>query len=179
MVFARPAAFRKADRMERKPYPTDLTDAQWRRLDPLVPKPKPGGRPRKADMREVVNAVLYITRSGNSWRMMPHDFPPWGTVWFYFRTWRDDGTWEMMNDRLREQCRVNDGRDAEPSAAVIDSQAVKTSDRGCEAGSRGYDAGKKGQRPQAAHRGRHVRAANGGAGARRLGSGPRRGKTTA
>ena len=161
-------------RMERKSYPTDLTDAQWARLEPLVPPPKPGGRPRKAEMREVVNAVLYITRSGNAWRMMPHDLPPWGTVWFYFRTWRDDGTWEAMNDRLREACRTAVGREPEPSAAVIDSQSVKTSDRGCEAGSRGFDAGKKGQRPQAARRRGHLRAAAGGAGACRVGPRPRR-----
>jgi putative transposase len=136
--------------MSRKRYPTDLTDPQWKRIAPLIPPPKPGGRPRRADMREVLDAIVYVTRSGSGWRMLPGDFPPWGTVWFYFRKWRDDGTWERMNARLREQVRRKAGRHKEPRIAVLDSQSVKTTDRG---GERGFDAGKKGQRPQAAFAG--------------------------
>lgn len=133
--------------MARKHYPTDLTDRQWARIARLIPPPKTGGRPRSVEMRDVVNAVFYVTRTGCAWRMIPHDFPPWGTVWFYFRLWRENGLWERMNARLREQVRRQAGRRPEPRVAVIDSQSVKTSDRG---GERGFDAGKKGQRPQAA-----------------------------
>ena len=90
--------------MTRKPYPTDLTDAQWEALEPLLPKPKSGtrkgGRPA-ADTREVVNAVWYLLRSGTAWRLLPHDFPPWKTVYHYFRSWRLDGTWERMHSALR------------------------------------------------------------------------------
>src|SRR6056297_185888 len=131
----------------RKRYPTDLTDSQWKRIEPLIPTEKPGGRPRETDMREVVNALFYLTRTGCAWRMLPHDFPPWRTVYEFFKAWRDDGTLERMNARLREQVRQQAGQDAEPSIAVLDSQSVKTSD---QAGSRGFDAGKKGKRPQAA-----------------------------
>jgi len=130
----------------RKRYPTDLTDSQWKRIEPLIPQEKPGGRPRETDMREVVNALFYLTRTGCAWRMLPHDFPPWRTVYEFFQDWRDDGTLERMNARLREQVRQQAGQDAEPSIAVLDSQSVKTSD---QAGSRGFDAGKKGKRPQA------------------------------
>lgn len=136
--------------MNRKHYATDLTDAQWRRIAPLIPKPRPGGRPRSADMRSVLDAIFYVARTGCAWRMLPGDFPPWGTVWFYFRAWRADGTWERMNARLREQVRRQAGRHEEPRIAVLDSQSVKTTDRG---GERGFDAGKKGQRPQAASAG--------------------------
>jgi len=131
----------------RKRYPTDLTDSQWKRIEPFIPPEKPGGRPRETDMREVVNALFYLTRTGCAWRMLPHDFPPWRTVYEFFQDWRDDGTLERMNARLREQVRQQAGQDAEPSIAVLDSQSVKTSD---QAGSRGFDAGKKGKRPQAA-----------------------------
>ena len=114
----------------RKPYPSDLTDAQWETLAPLLPPAKPGGHPRTVDLREVVNGILYVLRGGCSWRMLPHDFPPWGTVWWYFRQWRWAGLWEQVHDTLRPQVREAEGRDPEPSAAIIDSQSVKTTEKG-------------------------------------------------
>jgi len=126
--------------MERETYPSDLSDGEWQILEPLIPPARPGGRPRSTDMREVLNGIFYFLRSGCAWRMLPHDFPPWKTVYHYFRQWRIDGTWEHMNEALRTQLRVADGREAEPSAAILDSQSVKTTS---VKGARGYDAGKK------------------------------------
>ena len=103
---------------------------EWAILEPLIPPAKPGGRPRTTDMREVVNAILYLDRTGGQWRALPHEYPPWSTVWSYFRTWRNDGTWKRMHTALREQVRVKQGRQATPSAAIIDSQSVKTSQKG-------------------------------------------------
>ena len=116
--------------MKRNPYPSDLSDEQWKVLAPLLPAAKAGGRPRKADIREVVNGILYVLRNGCSWRALPHDFPPWGTVWWYFREWRLDGTWARVNETLRRAVRKSAGRDPEPSAAIIDSQSVKTTEKG-------------------------------------------------
>jgi putative transposase len=116
--------------MKRKAYPTDLTDKEWELLEPLIPLVKPGGRPREVDMREIVNAIVYQLRSGGAWRLLPHDFPNWSTVYGYFNRWAKDDTWERINAQLRRDLRVIEGRDPEPSAAIMDSQSVKTTEKG-------------------------------------------------
>jgi putative transposase len=132
-------------------YPSDLNDLQWSNIAHLFPQPQgPAGRRRTYPMREIVNAILYLARSGCAWRMLPHDFPPWKTVSYYFYTWRDRGVWEEVHHVLRTDTRTLRGRESTPSAAVIDSQSVKTTESG---GPKGYDAGKKNRRPQAAHPG--------------------------
>ncbi len=115
---------------KRNAYSTDLTAKEWEQLKPLVPEPKKGGRPAEYPRMEIVNGIRYLLRTGCAWRLLPHDFPPWGTVYHYFSTWRRDGTWERIHAALRTELRETEGREAEPSAAIMDSQSVKTTEKG-------------------------------------------------
>jgi putative transposase len=116
--------------MERKPYSSDLTDDQWKLIEPFVPPEGRGGRHRSVDMREVINGIFYLTRSGCAWRAIPHDLPNWNTCRHYYDRFRRDGSWVLIHERLRERCRWKAGRCSEPTAAVIDSQSVKTTEKG-------------------------------------------------
>jgi transposase len=129
-------------------YPSTLTDKQWEVLEPLIPPLSPEAVYHKHERRAIVNAILYVLRSGCPWRSLPHDFPAWGTVYDYFRKWQREGVWDRVLETLRMQVRVKAGREAQPSAGVIDSQSIKTSAvRGPQ---KGYDSGKKNLGAQAA-----------------------------
>lgn len=125
--------------MDRKPYPSDLTNAQWKLVAPLIPPAKPGGRPRKYDMREVLNGLLYVNREGCRWRALPHDLPHWKTCYNFFRAFAADGTWDTLVTALRVEVRTRLGREPTPSGACIDSQSAKTAHGGAEVG---VDGGK-------------------------------------
>ena len=114
----------------RPSYPTDLSDKEWNLIQHLVPDATPGGRPEAYPKREILNAIVYVLRSGCSWRMLPHDLPPWRLVYHYFRQWRQDGPWQLMHDLLRGDVRAASGKQRQPSAGVIASQSVKTTDKG-------------------------------------------------
>lgn len=132
--------------MVRQPYDTDLTFDQWTLLRPPLSKAKPGGRPRSTSLLAVINAIFYLLHSRCPWRLMPHDFPAWQTVYTYFRAWEADGTWERLNCVLRERFRIQAGRNRLPSAACVDSQSVKTA---AAAQEKGFDGGEEGERAEA------------------------------
>lgn len=128
----------------RKNYPTDLSEMEWRKVEPIVSLAySKGGRPCKHSKREILNAIFYVVRTGCQWRYLPHDFPHWMSVYTQFRRWKKQGLLEKMNHELTKAIRVKIGRDRDPTASIVDSQSVKTTEKG---GARGYDGGKKSKR---------------------------------
>ena len=125
-----------------KRYPSDMSDAEWLIIEPLIPPPKSGGRPQVWPLREILNAIFYLLRTGCSWRQLPSDLPPWRTVYRYFRRWSADGVIEQVHDQLRESLRISLGKDIRPTAGIIDAQSTKGTDTVGKS-TRGYDAGKK------------------------------------
>jgi transposase len=115
--------------MTRKAYPTDVNDAEWGIIEPLLPASQSIGRPREVDLREIINGIFYVLREGCSWRALPHDLPPWQTVYNYFRHWQRLGVWQKIHTQLRHQVRESLGRTSDPSAGIIDSQSVKTAEK--------------------------------------------------
>lgn len=126
--------------MNRKSYLTDLSDQQWKLLETMLPPPEQLGRKRRVSLREIINALCYLARSGCQWRLLPEGFPKWQTVYYYFRKWRETEWFIVLNQYLRKSIRRESGKQADPSAAIIDSQSVKTDE---QADSRGFDAGKR------------------------------------
>jgi len=117
-------------RAKRNSYPTDLTDRQWQIIEPLIPPAKTGGRRRTTDPREVFNAIFYVLKAGCDWRMLPHDFPKWQIIYHYFQAWQKNGLWKKIHDELREKVRGKAGKKKQPTAGIIDSQSVKTAEKG-------------------------------------------------
>ena len=124
-------------------YPSDMTDQEWEIISPLIPAAKKGGRHRSVDIRKILDAIFYVTKGGIQWDMLPKDFPPKGTVYWYFSQWKQDGTLQKIHNSLRQIVRVIEDKQPEPTAGIIDSQSVKSTE---EAHDRGFDAGKKNKR---------------------------------
>jgi putative transposase len=121
-------------------YSSDLSDKEWDLVEPLIPPAKPGGRPRTADIRAIMEAIFYVIRTGCQWRLLPHDFPAWGTVHYYYRRWRLEGTMFKIHEHLRKEVRIKYGKNKDPREGIIDSQSVKTTEK------RGFGAGMRPRR---------------------------------